>query len=326
VRREAASVLAVLVCAMPAGCRDEAASDDAPADAPAAVAVQAAPIASRTFREVVTAAGHWRSTGNIDLTAPFAGAVDSLAVRPGDRVESGQVLGSLVSIEARAEMRGAALLAASAHDSSQVSDARQALDLARRDLVRVPLTAPAAGTLVELAVAAGGEVAADERILTIVPARGVIFEAHVEPVEAARIRPGQDAEIREAGRTPVAAVVDRILPVADATDQSSLVWLEPRETGMPSEIGRFGTAVVTVGAPHASAAVPLAAVVEDDLTGQTRVAVVSPDRHATWTPVTLGAESSGWRELVSPALEEGTLVITAGHRGLPDGTAVTVTP
>jgi multidrug efflux pump subunit AcrA (membrane-fusion protein) len=305
-------VAALALC----GCHGGGEADDSPADR--VVSVHARAVESRTFRDVVTATGEWRSRGDVVIEAPFAGVVDSLAAQLGDHVAAGQTLCLLVTSEARAGLRAR---------QAQVSraDAERALEVARRDLVRVPLTAPRAGTVSRLAVATGGEVAAAEEIMALIPEDGLVFEAHVTSADAARVRPGQRATVAGTDSSPRAAVVSKLLPLGNASDQSTLVWLQPTSTASIPEIGRFGTATIEVGAARVGPAVPDSAVVEDDLTGETRVAQVIASR-AVWTRVTLGAGADDWHEVVSPALAPGGLVITSGHRGLPESTRVTVAP
>ena len=62
--------------------------------------------------------------------------------------------------------------------------------------------------------------------------------------------------------------------------------------------------------------------VEDDLTGERRVALVDPTMRAHWIPVLLGAGLAGWHELKSPALKSGASVVVEGQRGLPDSARV----
>jgi len=70
--------------------------------------------------------------------------------------------------------------------------------------------------------------------------------------------------------------------------------------------------------------VPDSALVEDDLTGEVRVARVDTSGIAIWTPVRLGRAVDGCHELLSPALPLGTPVVITGQRGLPDSVKVTV--
>ena len=153
-----------------------------------------------------------------------------------------------------------------------------------------------------------------------------MFEARVAARDAPRIRTGQPAEVREEGTPPRTAVVQRMLPATDSADQTTPVWLSPAGGDGPPRLGRFGTASIAVGAPREATAVPDSAVVEDDLTGETRVAVVDAASRAHWTRVVLGASSTGWHELRSPPLASGTRVVIEGQRGLPDSTRVRAGP
>ena len=75
------------------------------------------------------------------------------------------------------------------------------------------------------------------------------------------------------------------------------------------------TLIDGTGAPP----VPDSAVVEDDLTGETRIAVVARSGLAVWVPVTLGASVPGWREVRAPALAAGALAAVGDHRDAWEG-------
>ena len=111
------------------------------------VAVRAHAVEIRTFDDVVTAPGQWRSSGELVLAAPFTALVDSLEPRVGDSVRSGETLGWLVTRESQAAVRGAELLLHQARDAASRDEAARALRLALRDLVRVPLVAPRDGVV-----------------------------------------------------------------------------------------------------------------------------------------------------------------------------------
>lgn len=291
------------------------------------VAVSARAIESRRFDDVVVANGQWKSSGDLVIAAPFAGTVESLTPRAGDAVKAGQHLGWLVTRESRAALRGAALLAEEAKSAADREEAQRALALARRDQVRVPLLAPGAGIVNHRAVEAGSELVEGAEVLTLTPRSALVCEAHVPAAFAARVRRGQHATLREEGAGVTrSAVVQRVLPVAAAGDQSTLVWLSPQGTGPAPALDRFVTATIELGPPRERPAVPDSAVTEDDLTGETRVAVVGRDSIANWVTVVLGNRAAGWRELVSPALPAGTRVIVVGQHGLPDSTRVNQAP
>jgi hypothetical protein len=315
-------IAAGLTLAALIGCQGDSGSHDP--SGPPTVVVRVRALEARTFSDRVTAQGQWRSSGEIAITAPFAGQVDSLGVQLGDRVTAGQVLCCLITREARATLRGAAMLATEAHDPSSRAEATRAAELARRELVRVPLTASRSGIVVRLSATTGGEVAESAEILALLPNDAVVFEAHVPASEASRLHVGQEASINGEGGPPRVAAVQRILPVAGVNDQSTLVWLRPVSESALPELDRFGTAVITVGSARRVLAVPDSAVVQDDLTGETRIALVTLAGQAVWTPATLGVGEDGWHELTAPALATGSLVIIDGHRGLPDSTRVQV--
>ncbi|HEY3215471.1 MAG TPA: HlyD family efflux transporter periplasmic adaptor subunit [Candidatus Eisenbacteria bacterium] len=282
------------------------------------------PLELRRFDDVVVAQGQWRSSGDLPVAAPFAAVVESLGPRVGDRVRSGERIGWLVTRESRAALRGAEVLTLQARDPASREEAARALELARRDLVRVPILAPATGVVTRRAVEPGGDVGESGEILVLIPSGALVFEAHVPAREAARLKPGQRATIAEPNRPPQVARLQRLLPVASAGDQTTLAWLVPIGNGVPPTLDRFGSATLVVGAPRRAVAAPDSAVVEDDVTGATRIAVVTAAGQAVWIPVTLGATVAGWREIRAPALAAGTPVIVEGQHGLPDSTAVTI--
>jgi len=260
------------------------------------------------------------------VAAPFAGVIDTLTLRVGDRAGAGQSVGSVTTLESRAAIRGAELLEREARDPAARAEAERALRLALHDRVRVPLIAPRAGFVVRRSAEPGSQVAEAVEVLAIVPWNGLVFEAHVPQEQRARVHAGQQATIREQGQPARGAVVQRVLPSADPSDQSTLVWLSPTALDPAPQLDHFGTASIRVGAAHAATAVPDAAVIEDDVTGEKRVAVVDSAARARWIPVVLGVGATGWHELRSPALRVGTRVVVDGQRGLPDSARVAIGP
>jgi biotin carboxyl carrier protein len=292
------------------------------------VKVSARPVTEKPFQDAVTAPGQWRSVGQVGILSPFAGVVDSIAIRPGDRVRQGEIVCRLITRESRAALLGAEILARQAHDEASRAEAEQALVLARREVVRVPLPAPCAGVVTAVSAQPGSEVAESDQLAEIQAPDAVFFEARIDPSDVARVREGGSASITTgAAEQTRDAVVQRILPLVGAADQATLAWLAPRSKLPPQpEIGRFGMATILTGPPRRAAAVPDSAVVQDDLTGRTHVVVIDARDRAIWTPVTLGAAAGGWHELRAPGIAPGTLVITQGQRGLPDSTRVDPTP
>jgi multidrug efflux pump subunit AcrA (membrane-fusion protein) len=315
----------VLLLLLAAGCSRHSADpgEDAAGHAPeATVPVRVASVVSRDFASTVTAPGQWKSSGELVLSAPFAGVLETLGPHVGDRVTEGEAVGMLVTRETWSALHGAELMVREAHDNAARAEAQRALTLARRDLVRVPITAPQAGIVVRRALEPGAQPADGAEVLALVPERNVVFEAHVPAERGASLKLGQSADVSDPNHPARTTVVQRILPTANSADQSLLVWLAPRSSGDPSALDRYGTARIVVGAPHRAGAVPDSALVEDDLTGARQVAVVDAGGRMHWTPVELGAAEAGWHEVLKPAFPPGTRVVVEGQRGLPDGTHV----
>ena len=309
-----------------AGCAPRGESPAAENESAAVVHVRVAAVEERAIPSEITAPGQWRAVNEIAVTAPFAAVVESLRPHAGDRVEAGETLGLLVTRESRAAVRGAELMLRQARDPAAHAEATRALELARHDLVRVPLVAGGSGLVIRRSAEPAAEVAEGGELLAIVPERDLVFEAHVAPAEAGRITAGRPARIAMEGLAPVAATVLRRLPGAGAGDQTALILLSPRGRAPEGTLDRFGTAVIETGAPRRALAVPDSALVEDDLTGEIRVARVDSSGLAIWTAVRLGAAASGWHELLAPALAPGTALVISGQRGLPDSTRVTSRP
>ena len=313
------AALAVIAagCGHPAGESTEAEPD-------AAVHVRAGVLVERSFADLVTAPGRWRATNEIVVQAPFAAVVESLRPRVGDSVANGETLGVLLTRESRAALRGAELMRSQAGDTAGRAEAERALDLARREQVRVPLVAAASGTVVRRAVEPGAELAEGTELMAIVPREDLVFEAHVAAADAERVHAGQAARIAIEGGGAVPAAVQRRLPGVSSEDQSVLIWLAPQSAPPLAAIGRFGTAGIVAGIPRRGVAVPDSALVEDDLTGETRFARVDASGIAIWTPARLGRAADGWHELLAPRLPPGTRVVISGQRGLPDSVKVIV--
>jgi len=315
---------ALFLGALLAGCGKGGEDHDAPPAPVVPVRVQR--LEDRLVRATVTTPGEWRVSDSVTVSAPFKAYVESLSPRAGDQVRRGATIGMLVTYESRAALHGAEILVRQALSAAERDEAERALRLAQRDLIRVPLTSGANGMVLRRSAEPGSEVAEAGELLTIVPEGSVVFEAHVPRVDAARVTLGASAEVAMEGGGSVASRVQRRLPQTSEADQTALFWLAPQVKEPFGVLGRFGTATIQTGAEHRAVLVPDSALVEDDLTGEVRVARVVPGNIAVWTPVRLGAGEAGRHELLAPALPPGTAVLVRGQRGLPDSTRVQVQP
>ena len=323
--RVTCGIMLGFVCSLVAvGCAPIRDADSEDPVAPTLVTVRTAVLSEREMPSTLAAPGQWRAANEVVVIAPFAAVVESLGPRVGDRVQAGSTIGVLVTRESRAALRGAELMLRQASDATGNEEAARAIRQARQDLVRVPLVAGTSGLVVRRAADAGAEVAEGAELLGLVPARAIVFEAHVSTGDARRVVAGMPAVVAMEGGSPIRASVQRRLPTTSAADQSALIWLSPLGDAPAGALERFGVASIEIGAPRRVLAVPDSALVEDDLTGEVRLARVDPDGSAHWVVVRVGAAAAGWHELLDPRLPPGTLVIIQGQRGLPDSARVRV--
>lgn len=317
-----AAALALAALALP-GCGPKA-EEEAAADP--VIAVRTGRVSPRDFPDEILVPGRWRSGGESLVTAPFAAFLESVSVRPGDAVEAGQLVAWLVTRESRAALAGAERLLQVARDEAERNEAERALSLARLGLVRVPMKAPRRGVVLRRSAEPGAILAESAEILALTAPEDIVFEAHVPAAVSSRLRRGLEAEVSSPGALAVRAALDRILPTTGEGDQSALAWLKPRALRTPAPgLDLFGEARILLGPAHRSLAVPDSAIVEDDVTGEKKVAVVVGGR-ALWQAIHAGIRSGGWCELRDSSLPLNAVVVVEGQHGMPDSSRVKIQP
>ncbi len=285
--------------------------------------------AARTSLDVTVAGpGRTEALRQDRVRAPFPARMVALHVTDGDRVSAGQVVAEVASKNSEAALQGAQQMLASARTPADSADARRAVEITRRDLVVQPLRAPAAGTVLSHSAEEGDYLDEGEVLVTIAEAGAVFFDAQVPQSDVAAVRPGQRATIDMPASGPgsVTAVVHGLLPSASSQNLSVPVRLDFSPPRTDLSIGLFGTAQIVVAQRRDVIVVPEAAVLTDDVTGSTRMAVVGADQRAHWIDVQTGVHQDGQVEIVSPAVAVGDRVIVSGQVGLPDGAPVRATP
>ena len=287
--------------------------------------VKVARVATRVFTGVVEAPGQWRAAVETIVPAPFEAVVESIELRPGDHVGRGQTIAWCRTAESDAVVRGAEIMASQASDSAGHADARRAKSQARASVVRVPVVSPVAGLVLRRPVESGAHLAAGAELLALVADDALVFEVRVGPSEVSAMHAGMAATITDGEGPPHSARVWTFPPLT-AGDQATLVWLRPVETLRRASIGRFGTAFVQTTGGRSQLSLPDSAVVEDDLTGVHRVAVVDSAGVVRWVEVQLGAHEGHAQAVVGEGLAAGTVIIVDGQRALTDGMPVVVRP
>lgn len=291
-----------------------------------ATPVRAARIDRADIDLVVTAPGHTEALRQDRIRAPFPAQLLALRVTDGDRVTAGQVVAEVVSKNSQAASVGAEQMLAAARSAQDSADAKRAIRVAGQALVRQALRAPAAGVVLSHAAEEGDYLDEGEVFLTIAEAGGVYFNAQVTQSDLARVRAGEGArvDLPAVGTVPVGAVVHGVLPTASSQTLSAGVRLDfsPERPDLP--VGLFGTASIVVGRERNAIVVPVAALLRDDVTGVSRVAVIDSASVAHWVVVQTGAQQGDRVAIASPPLAPGQRVIVQGQVGLPDSTRVQI--
>ena len=322
---------ALLGAALAAGCRKGADAEiqtegeKAPAARAVAVPVRVAPVTRDTLSRVVSAPGQTNALAQQKVRAPFAGALLELTATDGDEVRKGQTVGAIVSRDSAAALEGAREMERSARTPEEKADAARAVELAQRNLIRTAIHAEANGVVLSHAAAAGDRVSEDQELLTIAERDSLVFVAGVAQSDLASVRAGQPVSVELAGRSrPIGGVVHDVLPSANAGDFTAPVRVDLREVPPRMATGLFGTARITVES-RTGVTVPDAAILRDDVSGVSRVAVVK-DGSAHWIDVVTGLRGPAGTEIVKPALSPADQVVVSGQVGLPEGAHLTTRP
>jgi membrane fusion protein, multidrug efflux system len=316
--------------------------------APSAL-ITVAPVQSGEITETVAAYGVIAGSpaASRTLAAPRAVIVEQVLVAPGQPVKAGAPLIVLANTAAtELTFRQASDAAAfAARDLARVqrlygehlaandqlgaarkasADARAALAAqaaAGASLGRQTLTAPYAGVVGAVPVAAGEHVAADAPLLTVIAAGGLVAQLGVEPTRAARLAAGQAASLSSAF-DPARHVQSRLAVVGRQVDPATrLVTVTAPAAGLGLPLGAAVQAAVAV-ASHGGLVVPAASVIHDEAGAHLFVVRGGKAHQIAVTP---GVTQGDGLEVAGP-LAAGQSVAVKGAYQLQDGLAVRIGP
>lgn len=299
--------------------------------------IPAVRLAVRQSAGVFRAAGVVRARERAEISTRMAGRIESVRVRPGDRVRAGQLLATLdgATVDASVDQVAAALELATTNlrrverlyaDSAvpvvQLEQARAShaqataqAKAAANERRYTSLTAPFAG-VVTARSADPGDLATPGRPLIVIEGDGAreIVLAVPEPV-AARLKRGQTITTRiGSDERPVTAQVAAIVPAADPASRTIEVRLTTAHKLAPNL-----TAVADLpgGAEAPGLLVPRSAIVaRGQLTG---VFLFAPDSTVRLRWIRLGRHLGDQVEVLS-GLIDGDLVVAdaaTGRDGIP---------
>ncbi len=233
-----------------------------------------------------------------------------------------------MSVVDNSQTRAAAARAARDAASAELARARSALLSAERtETGSVDVRAPVAGSVLRVPQKSEAVIAVGTPIVELGDPSHVEVVAEFLSQDAVRMRPGQLARIENWGGEPLAAVVDRIEPVART--KISALGVEEQRTNVILQIGdreaaaRLGhdyrvDAHVVIEEVRDAVRAPLGALFRN---GDRWAAYKVVDGRAVLTPVDVGAADGTYRE-VKQGLAAGDVVIVFPGSTISDGARV----
>jgi RND family efflux transporter MFP subunit len=349
-----ASLAILLVPLTGAACRDRAAGQGAGSVAVAATAGSdsaiALPVVGAEVRRgdliiTIRTTGQVRAERQVSLKGEAQGTVDAVLVRPGDRVENGQVLVrldvrplDLAVREADSQLEeargryGDILLGEDTTDAAPgaverrrnarlrtgVDGAEARLERAKLDRERATMRAPFGGTVDQVQAVVGQRVGAGDPIATVVDLGSLIVEAAVLEHDLPLVRRGAMAAVTLAaanGRAYPARVL-AVLPLVDTTTRSGRALVRVRTGDGVLRPGMYADVELEATRLADRVIVPAPAIIERD--GRPLVFRYHAGK-AEWVYVTPGRSNGRETEILPdsatgrPAVQAGDTVLVEGH-------------
>jgi membrane fusion protein (multidrug efflux system) len=312
------------------------------------VPVHAGNIERSTLHQYVTAFGRIEpaaatkdsKAASVDVASPVAGIVAKLDCYEGQHVSSGQPLFSLDTTHLDAEIeRCKAIIAA---DEKLAAFERQDLFLLswpffgverqaavdRADLAllqsqrdRLGITAPIAGVITQLNIAAGASVDPARSAVRIVDLDRLVASVDLSLESLRQVRPGQPATVEftaestASNDSALSGTVVLIDAVADvSTGMGSVDIALPAGSGLMP--GQFVRARIVVGEEADRLSVPIDAITRN-AAGQTAIGRIETDgRWAVLVPVQTGWREGDRVEVTGEGLAADQPIVTLGSYGL----------
>ncbi len=292
---------------------------------PVIVEVKTGIVRSGSIEETVDATGSTSPQREAQLRSPITGVIIHFTLFNGDPVKHGQTIAVIRTKESQATRQGAEQLSRIAETPQQQQEAQRMLELTRKAVHDVAITAPFDGVLTMKLKNEKEVVAEGEQLASLVDMKSIAFIADVPVSRLGKIRIGQSTHVRfsTAPVLTVSGAVRRVESQANPSDQTVRVQIQ-LSSGIPNLTSSlFGYAAIVVGKRSNALLVPVAALLHNDETNVSSVMVVT-DSLARSVPVTLGIVRDSVAELSSSVLSAGSRIITEGHYGLPDSTRVRI--
>lgn len=315
---------------------------------------------SRELARSVPLTGSLKPFAEAVVKAKIAGELQRLAVREGEAVKKGQVLGRIDPTEAearvaerQADLEGArsqlqlaqknhanqkallerGFISKNAFDSTEsslevararVNAAEAALAVTRKALQDTVLAAPMDGIVAQRHAEPGERLPVDGRVITLADVSRLEMAAPVPAAEIAAVRVGQEVSFAVEGYNGRAFTgrVERINPVASSGSRSVDIYLVVENADRALRGGSFAQGVLILERLPAAVVVPLSAVREE---AGSRYVYTLEDGRIVHREVKLGAtlRDQGLVQ-VTAGLAPGTRVVRSNLGQLREGASARI--
>ena len=230
------------------------------------------------------------------VTSPIASFVTDVQVKPGTRVQAGQILYRLESKE------------------------QHALGINEN---LIDITAERDGIVLDVQAQPGSYAAEGTTLCTLVDTASLVFEINVPYEQRAYARAGSRCTLELPDGAHLTATVQSPLAVMNTASQSERVVAIAEAPFLPE--GMNVKAIFTSRNISAGITIlPKSAVQSDETLAEHWVMRLAKDSTAAKVPVSIGNSTTDSIEILSPILSPRELIVATGSYGLTDGARVTI--
>lgn len=317
------------------------------------LSAKVAEVKSQSFKEVISAQGKVTGT-EIELRFETAGKLESFDLKPGKRVEKGEILAQLNGEEAslKIQYRRTKLEALKAQfDSAQTKltlyedlfetgylipakleeirleketkekeyrSAHLELLSAEKEFEKVSLKAPANGVVAKVESANGEFVPLGTKIATMVDQDDLFLELTITESHAHKIHPGQQVALttHPLKNKKFLGTVEGVVPLIDGKSRTFITKVKLSEGSEGLIPGMFVRAQITLYEQADTLTVPITALIKEE--NKVYVAVLDAEKRVEFRLVELGYLKEEVAE-IKQGLKEGDVVVVDSSRPVQRG-------
>lgn len=322
-----------------------------------AVAVETAAVARRDITPTLMFSANLEPVWSADISSKVDGRIDRLVLEEGDGVKAGDVIATLDTNELTAQViqaEGNLLTAQAGLEQAELDLRRndalakqgavslQTLDTMRikRDLAlgqlrsaegnmslltarleNANITAPRNGVVIKRLVQSGYYTKSGSAIVTLADTSSLLAKATVGEAQMQDIIIGSTVKVLVSalGNKEFSGVITRLSPAAAAPSRTFTAEITVPNPQGELKPGIFANVSTPVQARKNVLAVPESALVMKE--DQKTVFVVNAQGVAQQTVLKIGYVGEGYAEVLA-GLQEGDIIITAGHNKVKDGSVI----